>query len=93
MDTLLWTFNQGSFLPHEIWQPEQQAAECPILIGHQEPPEIHHQVLINIASEVPRFFSSFERLLEVVDPGDPSPGRQRYQYYKDRGYPLETHKI
>ncbi len=93
LDKLLWTFSQGGFVPHELWQAQTETADCPVLIGHSAPPDEHHSILINLAAEVPTFFSRFERLLEIVDPGDPAPGRQRYQYYKDRGYPLETHKI
>lgn len=95
LDTLLWTYSQGSFVPHEIWQGERQDGNesAPVLIGSHEPPEDHHEVLINLASEVPGFFSRYERVLEVVDPKNPEPGRQRYQYYKDRGYPLDLHKI
>jgi len=33
-------------------------------------------------------------LLEIVasDDGDRSLGRDRYRFYKDRGYPLTTHE-
>ena len=93
LDQLLWTFNQGSFVPHDIWQAGQDADSAPVLIGHIDPPEEHHSVLINLATEAPPFFSRYERVLEIVDPQNPAPGRTRYKYYKDRGYPLETHKI
>lgn len=93
MDALIWTYNPASFIPHEIWGGQPEAPHCDVLIGTQAPPDSHHQVLINLATETPEFFSSFERLLEIVDPAHPEPSRQRYQYYKDRGYPLETHKI
>jgi DNA polymerase-3 subunit chi len=50
-------------------------------------------VLINLSDDVPAYFSRFERLLEIIDAAKPEPGRKRYQYYLDRGYPLQTHKI
>lgn len=93
LDKLLWTFSQGSFIPHDIWQGDSLTEETPVLLGHIAPPDEHHTVLINMATAVPGFFSRYERVLEIVDPADPEPGRNRYKYYKERGYPMETHKI
>lgn len=93
LDQKLWTFSKGSFVPHDCWQAGHPATDTPVLIGHLEPPDEHHSVLINLANNVPPFFSRYERVLEIVDPANPDPGRQRFKYYKDRGYPLETHKI
>lgn len=93
LDQLLWTFSQGSFVAHDCWQGDAAALNSPVLIGHSDPPEEHHSVLINLADDAPNFFSRYERVLEIVDPQNPDPGRQRFRYYKDRGYPLETHKI
>lgn len=52
-------------------------------------------LLINLAPEVPGFFSRFPRVAEVVD-ADPqvrAQGRERFRFYKDRGYALETHNL
>ena len=66
-----------------------------MLIGWQPPPESEHDVLINLAPEVPNFFSRFARLAEPLDqePGIREAGRERYRFYRDRGYPLESHQI
>jgi DNA polymerase-3 subunit chi len=51
--------------------------------------------MINLAAEVPAFFSRFERVLEVVD-GDASrraQSRSRFKFYRDRGYELATHNL
>jgi DNA polymerase-3 subunit chi len=55
----------------------------------------HHEVLVNLGSTLPQFFTRFRRLVEVVgdDPEDRAQARQRYRYYKDRGYPLATHEV
>ncbi len=66
----------------------------PILIGAEPLPD-HDQVLINLDPAVPPAFARFERLCEPLDP-DPAvtaAGRERYRYYRDRGYPLHHHKI
>jgi DNA polymerase-3 subunit chi len=66
LDQLLWTFRQGSFIPHE--RAEQDDEVSPILIGHAaQPPRRINDVLLNLAAEVPVFFSRFARVLEVVD--------------------------
>jgi DNA polymerase III subunit chi len=94
LDGLLWTFRQGSFVAHErLVDIQDWANAAPVIIGDSEPPEDMNAVLINLAQEVPLFFSRFERVAEVVDEAGREAGRLRYQFYKDRGYPLETHKI
>ena len=52
-------------------------------------------LLINLATEVPSFFSRFDRTLEVVNeqPEVQGAGRLRYRFYQQRGYPLHHHKI
>ncbi len=52
-------------------------------------------MLINLAAEVPLFFSRFERVAELVNEqaDTRSQGRARYSFYRERGYPLHTHEI
>lgn len=96
LDGMLWSFRQGSFVSHERI-PDDGPLEQPIptvLIGSC-PPADHLEVMINLASNVPPFFSRFERVLEIVqgDTTQRASSRLRYRYYKDRGYPLFTHEI
>jgi len=92
IDDLLWTFKDGSFIPHELGT--DTGGLCPISISHESEPECH-DVLINLAEEVPFFFSRFERVSEIIDqdPEGQESGRARYRFYRDRGYELDTHKI
>lgn len=94
MDKLLWTFRQGSFLPHGLVH-DADPALTPILIGNSESGGDEHDVLINLAAEVPTFFSRFERVIEPLDSNSNvrSAGRARYRFYRDRGYPLNSHDI
>ena len=94
MDELLWTFNPGSFLPHEVNIPDKDFEE-PIIIGYPEQSTGLHDVLINLDNEVPSFFGQFERVAEIVcgDNTMRSQARQRYKFYRDRGYSLNTHNI
>jgi DNA polymerase-3 subunit chi len=52
-------------------------------------------VLINLAAKVPSFFSRFERVAEIVTTDDQAKeqARDRYKFYQQRGYELETHKL
>jgi DNA polymerase-3 subunit chi len=95
MDKALWAFRPDSFVPHQILAMDSKI-EAPVLISHENtaPPKLM-DVLINLNPVQPLFFSQFERLAEIIN-GDEEvkkQGRVRYQFYKDRGYHLDTHQI
>lgn len=98
-DELLWTFAEESFVPHQLIENETtQSNSKNILIGHpatEETPTNCHDVLINLNHDTPSFFSQFDRVAEIVtsDETSRSKARERYQFYRDRGYALETHKM
>lgn len=98
-DELLWTFKETSFVPHQTVANTTPLPEIEhILIGCQtltEISKIPHEVLINLCLETPSFFSQFERVVEIINQDETSliKGRERYQFYRDRGYALETHKM
>ena len=94
IDGLLWTLWDQSFIPHGLLGKDD-AAINPILIGDGGEDLEEHQVLINLATEVPLFFSRFDRLIECVDHDDQikAASRQRFRYYREHGYPLKTLKI
>ena len=105
LDDLLWTFSQGSFIPHLVAGRGQPAdGDEPVVIGvgdsnsPDDPPAEagdHWDVMINLAGDVPGFFSRYARVAEIVDadPARRSQGRRRYRFYQDRGYGLQTHSI
>lgn len=94
LDKLLWTFQQNSFVPHCQYQDAGNVS-VPVMLGHDAEPEAHTQVLINLAADVPLFFSRYERVAELIDQqaGIREQGRSRYSFYRERGYPLNTHKM
>ena len=55
----------------------------------------HNDIIINLTYEVPDNFSAFKRLIEIVrqDEGNISAARDRYRWYKDRGYSIATYKL
>lgn len=98
LDELLWTFRDGSFLPH---LPVDEAGRSdpdhvtPILVGHGDEPGDGDGLLINLAGSVPAFFSRFQRVAEIVsgDEADRALARERFRFYRDRGYEMETHTL
>lgn len=97
LDELLWTFSQGSFLPHRLLSDKSRDDQGErVLIGNDVVPEDGPwDLLINLSGQIPEFFSQFHRLAELIDADDDSKaaGRERFRYYRDRGYELHTHQI
>jgi DNA polymerase-3 subunit chi len=94
LDSLLWQFRQGSFVPHATTAALADDDDLtPVAIGAGEPPPGFDDVLINVGGNVGGFFSRFARHNEVVPPAAVDAARSRYRFYKDRGYALTTHKI
>ena len=56
---------------------------------------LHDEVLLNLRPEWPPFFSRFQRLIEIVsfDDGDRATARERFRFYRDRGYEIRTHDL
>lgn len=95
VDGALWSFKQGGFIAHERHTGAAiEDPQPPVLIGAIEPPATHRGVMINLGDEVPDWFSSFERVLEVVpeDAALRAKSRERFRYYRERGYELKTYE-
>jgi DNA polymerase III subunit chi len=93
-DRSLWTYQATGFVPH-CFAHSPLAAETPIVLATSGESLPHHDVLLNLADEQPPFFSSFERVLEIVaaDEGDKQRARERYAFYKKRGYDIKLNDI
>jgi len=92
LDRLLWTFEDSAFLPHGT---EVDDPDSPITLHDAASPADRCDVLINLAPEIPEYFGRFERVADVVggDEASKALGRERYRFFKERGYPLEHHVI
>jgi DNA polymerase-3 subunit chi len=92
LDDALWRFSELDFLPH-VHAEDPLAARTPIVLSDSDTtPLPHHEVLINLSGTTPAHFARFERMVEIIsnDETEKIAGRERYAFYKQRGYAL-TH--
>jgi DNA polymerase III subunit chi len=94
IDELLWSQDSKSFLPHQL-ADEDPDTFPPIEIGFGQEPKIRPDVLINLADQVPQFFSRFQWVFEYAygDEDAKELARGRFRFYRERGYPLNHRKI
>jgi DNA polymerase-3 subunit chi len=94
LDRALWLRPPIAFLPH-CRVGSALAGETPIWVDHLDDHPGPATVLINLLPTPPSFFSRFERLAEIVgvEDADTAAGRERYRYYRERGYELRTHSL
>lgn len=93
-DDALWTFSAQDFLPH-VPANAPNADRTPVVLTDDDAMALpHHDILVNLSGKVPKQFAQFERVFEIVaqDETDTKSGRDRYAYYRQRGYPL-THNV
>jgi len=101
LDELLWKYKPESFLAHKNLLETNETGnistyDYPIVIGMGEDIiDNYDQVLINLDDHIPPFFSRFHRVAEMVSNNneDKKAARERYRFYKDRGYPLNKYDI
>jgi DNA polymerase-3 subunit chi len=94
IDRLLWSWPAIGFVPH-VPAHDPLAAETPVLIGGGEDTPAGVSLLLNLSAAHPPHFERFERLLEVVgaDEEEKKAGRERFRFYRDRGYPIASHDL
>lgn len=99
LDRELWTFSAPEFLPHH-WI--DRAGEVPealrpttIWLGARPIEAPGHEGLLNLGSEPPAGFETFERVFEVVstEAADREAARARWKSYARRGYPIKRHEV
>ena len=93
IDDLLWTFRDGSFVPHHVTDRDGDAERSPVTIGSAAIDG--RDLLINLADEIPECADTFPRIAELVtsDEAAKQLSRRRYAAYRDQGHELDTHKV
>lgn len=94
LDRLLWTHTATGFIPHCPANSEL-AEETPVILATGLDRTPHDQCLVNLSNEIPSGFGRFKHLVEIVSTADSDrlPGRDRFRFYRERGYPLEARDI
>jgi len=97
LDKLLWHYPATAFIPHCRSDAEEAAqmpvlslSKWPVVLNHSGDEFPHHDLLISLHSACVPFFSRFERVIEIIrnDAEDSRLGRERFKFYRDRGYEL-----
>jgi DNA polymerase-3 subunit chi len=94
VDRMMWTTPAIAFVPH-VMAGHRLAAETPVIIARSSDDVPHDQVLVNLDRNWPPAFARFERLVEIVsrDEEDRRTARERFRFYRDRGYAIHTHNL
>lgn len=95
LDALLWTFRDGSFVPHALAGIDDETAASPVTIGCDADNVESRDLLINLCDEIPVFADVFPRVAEVVtsDENCRTMSRKRFTDYRDKGHSIQTHKL
>lgn len=95
LDELLWTFRDGSFVPHDLLTPALADRNSPVTIGCDSGPLQSRDLLINLCDDIPPFAESFPRVAELVSSDDDCKreSRKRFVAYRENGHTLETHNV
>ena len=94
-DTQLWTFNDISFIPHEIYTPNSNL-DIPILIGYGDNfPARTNNILVNFTHEIAPFYRQFGHIIEIIPNEEnlKATARQRFQIYQKDGYTTEVFNV
>lgn len=93
LDQMLWSFDPLAFVPH-VDTGSALAARTPVLIGcaGDAPDWSHHDLLFNLAPDVPAELDAFRSVVEIVgqDEADKTPARTRWMHYKQLGLDIKA---
>lgn len=92
LETVLWSHPPTGFLPH-CRADHPLAQQTPIVVDWRDAEPLHDDILVNLSELRPTHFSRFKGLIELVglDEDDRAAARERFRFYRDRGYELHTH--
>ena len=95
VDDLLWTFGDGSFVPHDTVAAADTPCEAPVALTTGALPVGHSDVLVNLGNGVPACFEKFARVAEFLDarPEVRAAGRERFKIYRGKSIEPQTHSV
>ncbi len=86
----LWQQDSTSFLPN-VLATDILASETPVVIDWQDEQLCQDDILVNLTQRQLTVFSRFRQLVELVgtDEQDKALARERFKFYRDRGYEIK----
>lgn len=92
LDARLWSFKGESFIPHSLIEEDDAA---PIALGLDAQGGVHSDLLVNLGLTPPTDFARFTRVAEIVveDPAIRQSARESFRFYREKGYPLQDHRL
>ncbi len=89
LDALLWHYPATAFIPH-CRSGEEGADEMPVVLCQDMESPPRGDLLVSLHTSCLPFFSRYERVIEIVgqDEDDVKLGRERFGFYRDRGYEM-----
>jgi len=86
---VLWQQDSTSFLPN-VLASHALANETPVVIDWQDEQLCQDDILVNLTQRQLTVFSRFKQLVELVgvDEQDKTLARERFKFYRDRGYEI-----
>jgi DNA polymerase-3 subunit chi len=95
LDEMLWTFGDGTFVPHDVVAAEGSVCEAPVALTTGALPQGHADVLLNLGNSIPPFFEKFARVAEFLDarPDVRAAGRDRFKTYRGKSLEPQTHNV
>jgi DNA polymerase-3 subunit chi len=94
LDESLWTFDAASFIPHQI-EGEGPYPRANICLGSATDPPLEADWLMNLSTQLPGRAERYTHIIEYLANIESvrARARQRYQFYKQKGYAVTIQKI
>jgi DNA polymerase-3 subunit chi len=92
---MLWTFNDRSFVPHQLCTDERapdSATPVQLCVESATPAA---DLLVNLAARLPAHWERFARIAEIIDADAERRrlGRERFKTYRDLKLAPQTHQL
>jgi DNA polymerase-3 subunit chi len=94
IDALLWTFSEGSFVPHDIHRGRPSGASA-VQLTQDLDSVGSADLLVNVSTSLPARLDKFARVAEIIDADDERRrlGRERFKAYRHLKLAVETHQL